>query len=572
MGIETNQATVALFDVANPARPARLSRIALGNGWSWSEGNSDEKAFKVLPQEGLVLVPFSSYGTNGSQTAVQLIDLSRDALRARGVIQQTFQPRRATVHRGRVVSISGWNLLSVDITDRDQPQIRADLPLTWTVDRVFLQGDYLLEISDNYSWGTRGVAVRVAPAARPDATLSLLSLTNLPITGAIARGGRLYLAQNMGDSYPIYLVRDTGANPSESHPPNFLLTVLDLSALPNMRVLGQTAVAVPSLGWSGEFQPVWLNERLLVWSGGESFYPWYWLTPMIAVDSLTVSRAAIWWPPWRAGGGQLLAFDVHDPSVPRLVSHVDLNTNGVGSSFSKPLVAENRVYLSSESNDYLPLDPKETNTAVLGTWVLRYNLHVIDYADAASPTVREPVSIPGQLRGLSRQGALLFTVGYRGNATNWTAPDGREWLAASAYDGVSAHLVDSMTLPERWPHPVLAQDDHIFVGQPGDEKSSHSLVNWTFPDTGRFTQVGRLILAQPAEELASFPGMLAVRESDRRIVLLDRADPARLRPVGEQQFGTCLWFDLTRSDGAVDRGLWIPLGAYGVARVEVTSQ
>ena len=49
VGIETNHVAVSLFDVANPAAPALLSRVRLGENYSWSEANWDEKAFTVLP-------------------------------------------------------------------------------------------------------------------------------------------------------------------------------------------------------------------------------------------------------------------------------------------------------------------------------------------------------------------------------------------------------------------------------------------------------------------------------------------------------------------------------------------
>jgi hypothetical protein len=65
MGVESNHVAVSLFDVTDPAAPALVSRVRLGGTYSWSEANYDEKAFTVLPDAGLVLVPFSSDSTNG---------------------------------------------------------------------------------------------------------------------------------------------------------------------------------------------------------------------------------------------------------------------------------------------------------------------------------------------------------------------------------------------------------------------------------------------------------------------------------------------------------------------------
>ena len=40
-----------------------------------------------------------------------------------------------------------------------------------------------------------------------------------------------------------------------------------------------------------------------------------------------------------------------------------------------------------------------------------------------------------------------------------------------------------------------------------------------------------------------------------------------LRRIGGGQPNACWWFDLNHADGDAARGLWIPLGAYGVSTV-----
>src|SRR5207247_7921943 len=82
---ETNSTTVSLFDVADATKPDLLSRVSLGERFSWSEANFNEKAFNVLPDAGLILVPFSGSSADNYIQAVQLVDLKRDALQARGV-------------------------------------------------------------------------------------------------------------------------------------------------------------------------------------------------------------------------------------------------------------------------------------------------------------------------------------------------------------------------------------------------------------------------------------------------------------------------------------------------------
>jgi hypothetical protein len=155
---------VSLFDVKDPTKPSLLSRVPLGDNYSWSEVNSDEKALTVLPDAGLILVPYQGNTTNGYASRVQLIDLGAASLTARGVIEHRLQPRRATLYGNRVLSISGLELITVDATDRDHPAVTADTALSWPVDRLFVQGNYLIEISNGNTWNSQDPTLRVTLA------------------------------------------------------------------------------------------------------------------------------------------------------------------------------------------------------------------------------------------------------------------------------------------------------------------------------------------------------------------------------------------------------------------------
>src|SRR5262249_8302951 len=152
----------------------------------------------VLPDIGLILVPYSGNTTNGWTSQLQLLDLTSSNLVARGIIQHQAQPRRAAFSHNRILSLSGWELLSVDATDRDNPVVRGDTELAWSVDRVFLHGDYLLELDASTAWWGHQTrpTVRVASAAAPSLVLGELFLDSQPIVGATAQGDRLYVAQS----------------------------------------------------------------------------------------------------------------------------------------------------------------------------------------------------------------------------------------------------------------------------------------------------------------------------------------------------------------------------------------
>ncbi|MBU6399191.1 MAG: beta-propeller domain-containing protein [Verrucomicrobia bacterium] len=621
----TWQVAVSLFDVSNPAQPTLVSQLPIGNGSSWSEANYDEKAFGVFPDAGLILVPYQGWYTNGYASAVQLIDLnthlaSTNALVLRGVIQHQFTPRRAAPFGvNHIVSVSGQELLSVDDTDRDRPVVRADLELAWPVDHLFLQGDYLVEIGNGSGWFNQGTpTLHVALAANPDQELGEYSLTNLPVLGATVQGQKLYLAQGpTGWMWPLALNAngDTNGVPA-TNAPNFFLSVFDLQHLPTVTLLGQTGVVTSALGWNSSWQPVWVKPGLLAWSGGQGF----WIMPLMgaglvgggapgpvtATGGLTVSSApdtsAIsampigygslrpWWG-WGGNGGRLLAFDVTDLTAPSFVSEVNLTTNNWW-SFSAPFTTNGLVYLSHQysepivvgtnyvTNYVTPTQPDTnqpplpsgggwvTNAYPVYNWVQRWYLDVVDYADPPNPTVRPPVNIPGTLQGVSAAGALLYTTGPHWDTNGVT--DWNDWLDASAYDGVSAHLVDSVMLSTNWPHPVLVLDTNLFIGSPSSATNTpDQLEVWTLPASGQFSRLGATPLKASANVLAGFGSLLAVQESDSRLELFNDSDPAALGLVGSGKPSGCLWYNLPNADGTLDQGLWLPLGDYGVSVIPV---
>lgn len=595
IGIETNRVAVSLFNVSNPAAPALTDRVRLGDHYSWSEANWDEQAFSVLPEAGLILVPYSGDTTNGYASKVQLIDFNRSSLTARGFVEHQFQPRRATLYTDRVLSVSGWELLSVDATDRDHPAVRSSLALAWPVDRVFLAGDYLVELGGAGSRGwwstTEKPSLKIAAAGTPNSILTEAELKPLSILGATVRASTLYVAQGTAFSrfFPIPLADANGAGPADG---KLLLTTFDLSALPSVRKLGETEVALAGGSLSSDVQALWPKPDLLVLVGGASYGWWDCLACVgpvgpvaanVAADAVGAQLIRPW--PMASGGGRLIAFDVHEPAAPQFVSDVDLGTNGWW-NFSAASTANGMVYLSHQLSFFIeepvPIDPDPIDRLVApifwpgGSWIAKSYLDVIDYADPAQPLVRRPVNIPGKLNGVSADGALLFTTGARStklDATGaWT-----EYLDASAYDGVTAHLVDSLPLPAAWPHPVLVSSGNIFIGWPdygtnAPTTAAHSVQAWSVSGAGKFTRLSRTPVPNAASSLAAFGNLLAAQQADNTLTLLDVTHPAAPSRVGDGRPSGCQWYDLTQADGRLDagralNGLWLPLGAYGVARV-----
>jgi hypothetical protein len=158
---------VALYDVSRPEHPRQLSRILLGENWTYdttSEATLDEKALKVLEDQELILIPVSSYDEDRAQyvDSLQLIDLLPDDLNERGMIEHRGLVRRAGVEDTRLWVLSDEAFQVADMDDRDDltsiatvdvisEQELLDAGLVDCVDSARFEG---FPLDDFWLWGT----------------------------------------------------------------------------------------------------------------------------------------------------------------------------------------------------------------------------------------------------------------------------------------------------------------------------------------------------------------------------------------------------------------------------------
>ena len=617
---------VSLFDVSDITKPKLFDKVTMGDRWSWSEAQYDEKAFTVLPHAGLILVPYQGHEAGGYVKNVQIIDLNEKTLKKRGVIEHALQPRRATEYQDFILSISGKELLTVDATDRDNPVVKSEVELAWTVDQVIPTGDYLLQLAKGSNWyfGEQGgPSIRVASQDDTDTALGRVVLPQTAyLSGASVNGDKLYLLQTQAfqsvNSKPQPEKPENGEDDGDEEKPepeelkpNVFLTVIDLANLPELTVLSELALVDEQMGWSNEFKANWPDKGKLLWSNAGGYRYWGWRGgPMIddvAGDSF--------WPGYYGGSaGQLLCFDVGDAVKPSLASSVNLsveqNEDGKAKyanrwNFSEAILNDNGlVYLSSQHTDYVEIEPDEGDEEEgekpkpepdpddpdgpiekpepkpipqpSGYWVTSYELHVVDYTDMFNPVVREPVSIAGTLIGTSHGGALLYTQG-----AHWTEEhkwDGN-WLDASSYDGLEAFLVDSVEQPSTWPQTYkVTSDGTLYMTFSETEEvdpveevelvTTFYMQSLALDETAKFALLDEIELETGIQQLADIGGRLVGQDNQRTLHLFDTANPASLSVAGQGGLDGCLWFNLGGVTGDIESGLWLPLGNYGAVKID----
>ena len=619
---------VSLFDVSDVTKPKLFDKVTMGDRWSWSEAQYDEKAFTVLPHAGLILVPYQGHEEGGYVKNVQIIDLNEKTLKKRGVIEHALQPRRATEYQDYILSISGKELLTVDATDRDNPVVKSEVELAWTVDQVIPTGDYLLQLAKGSNWyfGEQGgPSIRVASQDDTDTALGRVVLPQTAyLSGASVNGDKLYLLQTQAfqsaNPKPQLEKPENGEDDgSEEKPepeelkPNVFLTVIDLANLPELMVLSELALVDEQMGWSNEFKANWPDKDKLLWSNAGGYRYWGWRgEPMI--DDVVVDP---FWPGYYGGSaGQLLCFDVGDAAKPNLASSVNLSFEQTEDdktkyanrwNFSEAILNDNGlVYLSSQHTDFIEIEPDEGSKEEenkpkpdpnpddpegpiekpvpepipqpRGYWVTSYELHVVDYTDMFHPVVRDAMPIPGTLIGTSHGGALLYTQG-----AHWTEEhkwDGN-WLDASSYDGLEAFLVDSVEQPSSWPQTYkVTSDGTLYMTfseteevDPVEEVDQRHVTTFymqslALDETAKFVLLDEIELETGIQQLADIGGRLVGQDNQRTLHLFDTANPASLSVARQGELDGCLWFNLGGVTGDIESGLWLPLGNYGAMKID----
>lgn len=561
MGVELGRAAVSLFDVSNPDSPKLASKVFLGDEWSWSEANADEKAFRVFPEQGLVLLPWHGrQGTNGWFQGVQLLDFTKDSLKLRGTINHNSAARRAVLLDNHVLSLSGGELVSAAIADRDHPEVRSVLTLSESVDQLFVLGDRLIQISQG-SWDASLQAqsaprLRLSLATDPEAPIATLTLTNLPLVGADLRDGQLYLLHRGPDTSRV-------ENPGTPHenwisiPGETLLQIVAIQG-DRLAIVGRSAPSKFSASSWGRYSAYWPTPRSLVWVQESGYGPMMWMRGgMMVGGDMMIAPGRGWW--FGGGNTRWLAVDLTRPERPVFAGDYSL---GEGGSVSAVTVRGGKVFASSARYEWVPaVTNKPSGTTALpwweqqGSWVTEHALHVLDVADAAEPLLRDSVLLPGELKGVSHGGSVLYCRVESNSVKGLTSVA----LQALGYDGIKARRIAERELPDLGGYPVVVLGDgRIAVGA----EQGTVLETWALDASGSLTPVASgLKLGFSVNRFLEFDGAL-LGEGDGSLVLVDTlANPLRVQAQGERPCS--LWLDRVRLGVPTPGGLWVARGVSG---------
>lgn len=490
---------VTMFDVADPANMSQVKRVDIGEGWSSTEAEWNEKAVRILPEAGLLLVPVveSIDGQVSRRVALVDFDAASRRLVARGAIDHAFEPRRAALmDYGLIASVSNRELLLVDIADRDRPVVPGRLNLAQGVDHIVVHNSTALLFENGSDYGNsdgRGAVLRTAPVGQPDQTGAEIDLECDRVPAAAVFDGRLFVVESSHKDKGWFGWQPVGLGPERSMD-NLSVWSLENAAKPAL--LGRMPLPFHA-GDEAEFLPVEGGRVALVareqgWGFMVRPMPVIqtMLGDMLAPVMTSIARIA---PPILGWSNQRLdvAIVETENGAPSLLGAWNLAGDaytGISRVYSAGdlLVFSfgKREEVKSEAGDDLW-------SGYWSGWSTRHWLQVLDLADPSSPMPWAPVQLPGELLGVSwfqRAGGTIFT-----------RSEGR--VAAVGFDGENASVVAEVPAG-----PVVAVADGTlyFPGADGVEewKFSDQTRQWSqaagWPLAGADQQVFRLQVADGA--------------------------------------------------------------------------
>ncbi len=379
---------ISLFDVADLDAPKQLDRVNFGARWGGMAEDQDRihKAFKILDDEGLILMPFSGWDWNAEgggryHSGVQIVDFTRETLTMRGAAPHKGRARRAFLHRDHLFALSDDRVEAFDITDKDAPVSTSNLTLVRHVRRIVPVGDGVVAqlVSD---WWTEDARIDILPSDDPDAgdALGSVDLNTLfdeegDAVNRRNRHWRLYWGARIaasGDHLYLMYGRDQGGS---------VLATFDISDPANPRLTGKVGVdfATPYQynGW---------------WGGGQN------ATNFAVIGEALVVQSPAQWRDGEQVPGTMEIISLADPDQPRPVDRVQVGDARYAQGFQS---SAGVVYTS------------RTEEVPGGDGRVRFFIDRLDVNDGDRPRALEPVNVPGTLADISDSGDRIVTVDYR---------------------------------------------------------------------------------------------------------------------------------------------------------------
>ena len=582
VGVEDRRVAISQFDVSDPSDLGPPLRVYLGEegSYSWSEGNYDEQAIGYFPDRGVMILPYQSYSRDWSshETKLQILTFDDDSLEKAGVIDTNFVARRATlIDHSTLVSVSGREVNALDVRDLSDPQPLSSLEVAWPVERVVPYGDYVLQIeggSNYWDYGNneQNITLRVTSDDALDTVLAQVKLEGSTIVGAELIGELLHVLTTKNEQDEIDNEQTVWRQVTYHN-------VVDLTD-PTSPIVGD-AMLLMKRTLHSSFHGRQLENGLMAW------------IPEIQTNNWGGGWfAADFGGPWWYGDttcAQILIVDASEPRAPALTTdyRICLDKNGPvnddeelidpgGATVSGIVERGDKIYVSFKENKLIQ-DPEEERNY----YEVDHKLRIATLTGNGLIAVDAAVSVPGTVEGIREvgddSGLLLLSSAPATRIGN----DQRIWwssdlvLQTSAFDGLTAFLIDEVTIPDAYYHEIQVTESHFAVpSYTWNQNDSKQGINFhPFDLVGEISDPDLMELDFYPNELTLNKGILSTTGWAHGHQVWWMLNPATLGDDEPTVVQSANQFYVNLNHAFYDRDrllAWVPVGAYGVETVNIT--
>ncbi len=157
---EDYRSKLVLYDIEKPERPKEISGVLF-------KKNTSVYNFRIFDESGLIICPVIEHSADGSLNKIYIIDFDAGKeLKLRGFITMDEDDfaRFGTVAKNHVYAVADYKMVSVDVTDRDNPKILSEQKIADRIPGITKCGDKLCGINNRklsvYDGATNSVVWR----------------------------------------------------------------------------------------------------------------------------------------------------------------------------------------------------------------------------------------------------------------------------------------------------------------------------------------------------------------------------------------------------------------------------
>lgn len=388
------QITAKLYDIEDLGQTAEVATTelsGLGEGLSFQQYYVVENSVSIFAPDGtteetgLIVVPYTERTSlHQEQGALQLFTFSSNTVTARGVILSYSNVAMEVigVSTNTVALLTGGEIRVYDLLDPSNPQELSVLELAPTITNIFEFGSFLIRRHKdfNYNSGARAIArltdrVEVVPA--DDIHGNAVATFDVPLHAALYKVGHLLVARH-----------------SQRNSATDVTTTVDIWDLSNPLVPVATEGLVGQ-DFSHGFGD--LSAHTNNYRHGPRFAAYELDDALVFVERIRTQIPHSENGPARSWATvKLHLLDLSDPAQPKFGPVVDMG--------------------SDERVVSITADGRKLHVTTWVPWPvagedqehIRHYLKTVDYGDLNTPTLSEPINIPGIV--LHKDADLLATV------------------------------------------------------------------------------------------------------------------------------------------------------------------